>query len=120
MRIDEVTNKTTEPVVYHGNQGGISKELITPMWWTESYQDAKSYATLNDNDGWVYKAKLSCKNPYVIKQGEEMNGLVEKYKKLIELGYDCIYDPSVGDYVPFYNKDIQLMGKEYVDPLDNN
>ena len=116
MRIFEVES----PVVYHGNQGGISNELVTPMWFTESYKDAKNYATLNNNDGWVFKAKLLCKNPYITKQGEEINSLVEQYKKLIEMGYDCIHDPSVGDWIPFYSKDIQLMDKEYIDPLDNN
>ena len=60
MRIDEVTKKTI--IVYHGNQGGIHQEFITPMWWTESYEDAKYYATQNNNDGWIYKAKLTCKN----------------------------------------------------------
>ena len=116
MRFKEFTN----PIVYHGNQGGIHRELITPMWFTESYEDAKYYATLNDNDGWVFKATLSRKNPYIAKRGEDINGLVEKYKRLMELGYDCINDPSVGDWIPFYSKDIHIMGKEYVDPLDNN
>ena len=111
MRVTEVIS----PTVYHGNQGGIHRELITPMWWTESYEDAKMYATQNDNDGWVYRAKLGCKNPYVLKN-EETNSAVEKYKQLIELGYDCIHDPSVGDWIPFYAKDIQLTGKEYIEP----
>jgi GNAT superfamily N-acetyltransferase len=118
MRAHEFTNKTI--TVYHGNQGGIHRELITPMWWTESYEDAKYYATQGGADGWIYKATLSCKNPYVAKRGEEINGLVEHYKRLMELGYDCINDPRVGDWIPFNNKDIHLIDKEYVEGDDLN
>lgn len=115
MRAHEFTNKTI--TVYHGNQGGIHRELIAPMWWTESYEDAKYYATLNDNDGWIYKATLSCKNPYVAQRGkDEPNELKTNWRKLAEMGYDCIHDPSVGDWIPFNNKDIHLIDKpEYVE-----
>lgn len=117
MRIKEfVAEAATSPMVYHGNQGGIHRELITPMWWTESRQDAESYATLNDNDGWVYSARLSCKKPYVIKSTDETNTVVEKWRELAKLGYDCVNDQDVGDWIPFYAKDIHLTGEpEYID-----
>jgi hypothetical protein len=113
MRISEVT---ADIVVYHGNQGGIHRELITPMWWTESYDDAKYYATQFDGDGWVYRARLTCKNPYLAQPEEEINNLVNHSKKLMSQGYDCIHDPRAGDWIPFYAKDIQLIGQpEFVE-----
>jgi hypothetical protein len=115
MRINEVVN-SDQTIVYHGNQGGIHRDFITPMWWTESYKDAKNYATQNDGDGWIYKAELTCKNLYILEADQEMNQLVSQYVKLRELGYDCIHDPTVGDWVPFYSKDIKQIGKpEYVE-----
>lgn len=109
--VQEQLEESASPVVYHGNQGGIHNQLIAPMWWTESKQDAIMYATQNGADGWVYSAKLSCKNPYVIKPTDETNTVLEKHKQLQQQGYDCIYDESVGDWIPFYSKDIHLVGK---------
>lgn len=112
MRINQVIAEAMDqPVVYHGNQGGINREFITPMWWTESKDDAVYYATLNNADGWVYSATLSCKNPYVIKPTDETNTVLEKWPELAKQGYDCIYDQDVGDWIPFYAKDIHLAGK---------
>ena len=112
MRLSElVTAANSGPIVYHGNQGGINRELITPMWWTENREDAEYYATVNDNDGWVYSATLSCKNPYVIKPSEETNTVLEKWPALAKQGYDCINDQDVGDWIPFYAKDIHLIGQ---------
>jgi len=100
---------------YHGNQGGIHKELITPMWWTEDRDTAVYYATQYGGDGYVYTATLSCKNPYVITDKDETNTMVEKYKALAQQGYDSIYDPRGHDWIPFYNKDIRITDKEYLD-----
>ena len=112
---------TDSPIVYHGNQGGIHRELITPMWWTESKQDAINYATQGGADGWVYSARLTCKNPYVIKPTDETNTVLEKYKQLMKQGYDSIYDSSVGDWIPFNAKDIHLVGKpEYQEEINEN
>lgn len=116
IAIMEGGNSLSQVIVYHGNQGGISREFITPMWWTENYDDAKYYATVNDLDGWVYKAMLSCSNPYVIGAGEDANTALMKWQELARQGYDCIHDSSVGDWLPFYAKDIQLIDKHSVDP----
>jgi hypothetical protein len=120
MRIFEITKPTNTVTVYHGNQGGIQRELVTPMWWTESYDDAKYYATQFGRDGWIYKARLTCKNPYIVKSNEETNNIVSQYKKLAEFGYDCVHDSRVGDWIPFYAKDINLIGEpEYIDGDDS-
>jgi hypothetical protein len=101
----------SSPVVYHGNQGGIHGELKTPMWWTASKKDAIQFATQGNADGWVYSARLSCKNPYIIKSTDETNTVLSKYKQLLKQGYDSIYDSSVGDWIPFYAKDIHVIGE---------
>ena len=113
MRATEFLNEN-KIIVYHGNQGGIHRELITPMWWTTEKQDAVKYATQNDGDGTVYRAELTCKKPYVVKPNEETNQVVNHYKELIERGYDCVYDPGVGDYIPLNSKNIKILDKEKV------
>ena len=112
MRASEfITESISIPVVYHGNQGGIHRELITPMWWTEDRDTAVYYATQFGGDGWIYSAKLTCKNPYVVKPTDETNTLVEKYKTLEQQGYDSIYDPRGNDWIPFHAKNIHLVGE---------
>jgi GNAT superfamily N-acetyltransferase len=107
-------------IVYHGNQGGIHRELITPMWWTEDRDTAVYYATQFNGDGWIYSAKLTCKNPYVVKPTDETNTLVEKYKTLEQQGYDSIYDPRGHDWIPFRAQDIHLVGEpEYQEGEDD-
>lgn len=108
-------DKQQDITAYHGNQGGIHKELITPMWWTEDRDTAVYYATQYGGDGYVYTATLSCQNPYVITDKDETNTMVEKYKALAQQGYDSIYDPRGHDWIPFYNKDIHITDKEYLD-----
>ena len=107
----------TTSVVYHGNQGGLHRELITPMWWTEDREAAVHYATQGGADGWVYSARLSCKNPYIVKHTDETNTVLGQWKQLEQQGYDSIYDKKVGDWIPFYTKDIHLVGeREYQAP----
>jgi len=101
--------------VYHGNQGGLHGKLITPMWWSEDKDTAVYYATQFGGDGTVFTATLSCENPYVITDKDETNTMVEKYKTLAQQGHDSIYDPRGHDWIPFYNKDIHITDKEYLD-----
>ena len=112
-------NSSTQPIagitVYHGNQGGIHQELITPMWWTQDKDTAVYYATQGGADGWVYQATLDCKNPYIITARDEPNDMLQKYNSLVQQGYDSIYDPRRGNWIPFYAQDIRLTGKEYCD-----
>ena len=100
---------------YHGNQGGLHGDLITPMWWSENKDTAVYYATQSGGDGTVFTATLSCKNPYVITDKDETNTVVEKFKTLAQKGYDSIYDPRGHDWIPFYNKDIHVTDEEYVE-----
>jgi hypothetical protein len=113
----QLREETVAPVtVYHGNQGGIHRELITPMWWTEDRDTAEYYATQGGADGYVYSATLTCKNPYVIVKGkDEPNDMLQKYASLIEQGYDSIHDPRLGDWIPFHARDIHVTGREDVD-----
>jgi hypothetical protein len=101
--------------VYHGNQGGIHGNLIAPMWWTEDKDTAIYYATQDGADGWVYTATLDSKKPYVVTSQDEPNNLLQNYKSLMKDGYDSIYDPSVGDWIPFYSKDIHITSEEAYD-----
>ena len=108
MRIQEIlTEDRSDIIVYHGNQGGIDIDnLQTPMWWCEDRETAEQYA---GDDGIILTARLSCKNPYVIKSNiDETNHVLEQWKKLEQQGYDSIYDPNVGDWIPFYSKDIHV------------
>jgi len=117
-RVNEQFNTKPGPV-YHGNQGGIHNELTTPMWWTEDLDTAVYYATQGGADGWVYSATLTCKNPYVIVQGkDEPNAVLQKYASLVQQGYDSIYDPARGDWIPFHAKDIHVTGREYQEGED--
>jgi len=113
----QLNEQAVAPVtVYHGNQGGIHRELITPMWWTEDRDTAEYYATQGGADGYVYSATLTCKNPYVIVKGkDEPNDMLQKYASLIEQGYDSIHDPRLGDWIPFHARDIHVTGREDVD-----
>lgn len=114
MKIHEILTESSdsEILVYHGNQGGIDiNNLQTPMWWCESRNTAEYYA---GDDGIILTAKLTCKNPYVIKQGvDETNHVLEKWRELAKQGYDSIHDKSVGDWIPFYAKDIHVISEEY-------
>jgi len=112
-----INEQAVAPVtVYHGNQGGIHRELITPMWWTEDRDTAEYYATQGGADGYVYSATLTCKNPYMIVKGkDEPNDILQKYASLIEQGYDSIHDPRLGDWIPFHARDIHVTGREDVD-----
>jgi hypothetical protein len=85
------------------------------MWWSTDKDSAIYYATQYGGDGTVFTAILSCKNPYIVKQNDETNNLVEKYKILEKKGYDSIYDPRGSDWIPFHAKDIHITGKEYID-----
>lgn len=107
MHINEVVDK----IVYHGNQGGIHREFVTPMWWTENKEDAIYYSTQSDGDGWVYSARLNCNNPYNVGIDDEPNTLISNWKNLASQGYDSIHDSKAGDWIPFYAKDIQLLGE---------
>jgi putative chitinase len=118
--LDE-TQDHQDRIVYHGNQGGLNlNNIIAPMWWTETKADAYMYASQNDADGWVYSAKLSCNNPYVIGDDEEPNTILNAWRQLAAEGYDCIYDEEVGDWIPFYSKDIHIIDRESVDTSNNN
>lgn len=112
MRITEILTESQNNVVYHGNQGGIDIDnLQTPMWWCDDRETAEDYA---GDDGFILTATLTCKNPYVIKQDiDEPNQVLERWKKLEQQGYDSIYDNSVGDWIPFYAKDIHVTDEFY-------
>jgi hypothetical protein len=101
--------------VYHGNQGGIHGKLIAPMWWTENKDDAIYYATQGGSDGIVYTATLDCKKPYIVTAQDEANTLLQDYKNLIDQGYDSIYDPEAGDWIPFHSENIHITDEESYD-----
>jgi len=116
MRAQEfiIEARASKPV-YHGNQGGIHGKLITPMWWTENKNDAIYYATQGGGDGIVYTATLNCKKPYIVTAQDEANTLLQDYKNLIEQGYDSIYDPEAGDWIPFHAENIHITDEESYD-----
>lgn len=111
-KANEDASVTESVVAYHGNQGGIDiNDLKTPMWWCEFKETAEEYA---GDDGFILTATLTCKNPYVIKDGiDETNTVLQHWRKLAEQGYDSIYDDSVGDWIPFYAKDIHVTDEFY-------
>ena len=115
MRAQEfiIEARASKPV-YHGNQGGIHGKLIAPMWWTENKDDAIYYAT-QGGDGIVYTATLDCKKPYIVTAQDEANTLLQDYKNLIDQGYDSIYDPEAGDWIPFYAENIHITDEESYD-----
>jgi hypothetical protein len=109
----------TWPVVraYHGNQGGIDVEdLATPMWFTTSREDAEYYA---GDDGYVVVVDLNIKNPYMIQVGvNNPHSALDRWKELQAQGYDGIYDPRLGDWIPFSKEQIRVIGVNSV--LDEN
>jgi len=116
MRAQEfIIEASASKPVYHGNQGGIHGKLIAPMWWTENKRDAIYYATQGGGDGIVYTATLDCKKPYIVTAQDEANTLLQDYKNLIEQGYDSIYDPEAGDWIPFHAENIHITDEESYD-----
>jgi len=115
MKILEILRESVNKgiIAYHGNQGGIDIEnLQTPMWWCEDRETAEYYV---GDDGFILTATLHCKNPYVIKRGEdEANHALERWRELKQKGYDSIHDPESSDWIPFYSKDITVTDEEYV------
>jgi hypothetical protein len=102
---------------YHGNQGGIDVEnLATPMWFTTSREDAEYYA---GDDGYVVVVDLNIKNPYMIQVGvNNPHSALDRWKELQAQGYDGIYDPRLGDWIPFSKEQIRVIGVNSV--LDEN
>ena len=109
MRATEfVAESRSNIVAYHGNQGGIDvNDLQAPMWWNEYRETAEEYA---EDDGFILTATLTCKNPY---SSDRANIDIERWKELAKLGYDSIYDEDVGDWIPFYAKDIHVTDEFY-------
>jgi len=102
---------------YHGNQGGIDVEdLATPMWFTTSREDAEYYA---GDDGYVVVVDLDIKNPYMIQVGiNNPHSALDRWKELQAQGYDGIYDPRLGDWIPFSKEQIRVIGVNSM--LDEN
>jgi len=116
MRAQEfIIEASASKPVYHGNQGGIHGKLIAPMWWTENKDDAIYYATQGGGDGIVYTATLNCKKPYIVTAQDEANTLLQDYKNLIDQGYDSIYDPEAGNWIPFHAENIHITDEESYD-----
>ena len=116
-----VVDATGQPfLVYHGgtfdpestelrvwNDSSTARNIPHDiMWFTSSIKDAQYYAKQQREYGAVLTAAyLLIHRPYVLKNGEEANTVLQKRHELEKLGYDGIHDPEVGDWITFRGKE---------------
>ena len=102
--------QTSQPQGNGGKIGGMVSQVAD-----QQPQQQTNVVPQGGGDGIVYTATLDCKKPYIVTAQDEANTLLQDYKNLIDQGYDSIYDPQAGDWIPFHAENIHITDEESYD-----